>query len=71
MSIKTKVLALRSKVIAFTIGFRDGWRQPYELHSSSNVESLPGDYLENQEVLDTGINWGQRVRSPFRHQKEV
>jgi hypothetical protein len=59
---------IRSLIRAFLLGFGDGWQQPYELSSTWNVEHLPGDYSRNQETLDCGATWGQRIRSPFHHQ---
>lgn len=59
----------RSVLTAFRLGFQDGWEQPHYLSSSWNVEHLPGDYDINQNALDIGINWGQRIRSPFHHQR--
>lgn len=60
--------SVRTAAKAFTMGFQDGWEQPYSLGSSWNVEHLPGEYWVNQELLDIGINWGQRLRSPLHHQ---
>lgn len=60
---------VRSLVRAFALGFADGWVQPHYLGSSTNVEHLPGNYNANQEALDAGINWGQRIRSPRHHQR--
>lgn len=57
-----------SLIRAFLYGFRDGWRQPHYLSTTRNVEHLPGEYWINQEALDIGATWGQRVRSPFNHQ---
>lgn len=59
----------RTAAKAFVMGFSDGWDQPYSLSSSWNVEHLPGEYWTNQELLDIGINWGQRLRSPLNHQE--
>ena len=57
-----------TRIRAFFIGFRDGWAQPHDLSTSTNVEHLPDyDYL-TQEWLDTGINYGQLIRSPWNHQ---
>ena len=50
---------------AFVLGVGDGWRQPHELRTSTNVDHL-GDV---QESLDRGICWGQVLRSPRHHQR--
>lgn len=55
---------------AFVLGVRDGWRQPYEVNSSRNVDHLHhddnGNVFDNQ---DRGINLGQVLRSPFNHER--
>jgi len=61
--------SVRSLVRAFCMGFGDGWRQPQYLSSTWNVEHLPGCFADNQEALDIGATWGQRVRSPLHHQR--
>ena len=55
---------------AFLYGLRDGWEQPLYLSSSLNMDFLGGDedYMV-QEWFDRGTVWGQRIRSPFHHQK--
>jgi hypothetical protein len=56
---------------AYVLGFRDGFNQPHDLSSSTNVEHLLGDEGEAvQESLDAGINLGQWVRSPYFHQQQ-
>lgn len=53
-------------------GFLDGWRQPYDLSTSTNVETLIGDYSwQAQEVLDSAINVGQLARAGRRSQTWV
>ena len=47
-----------NKIKCFVLGFKDGWTQPREVSTSANVYHLGSHY----EVLDNGINWGQRVR---------
>ena len=47
------------------LGFRDGWKQPYEL---SMGRTWDHDQDAN-EAYDRGVNAGQRVRSPRHHQR--
>ena len=50
-------------------GFLDGWRQPYDLSTSTNVESLVENYSwQLQNVLDSAINLGQLARAGRRSQ---
>jgi hypothetical protein len=60
---------MRTHLRAWLLGFRDGWRQPHELVWSRNIEHLPGYNWRVQESQDKGINLGQRLRSPFKHQR--
>jgi len=59
---------IRSIVTAFSLGLRDGWALPYGLNSSANIENLAGNLDTNQDWLDRGANWGQRLRAPIHHQ---
>lgn len=56
----------RAHLTAYALGVRDGWAQPFDLRTSTNVEHL-GDV---QESLDAGINLGQWLRSPLYHQRQ-
>jgi hypothetical protein len=62
---------MKNRIKAFLLGVGDGWRQPHALGSSTNVDHLagPGDHGQTQEALDRGINLGQRLRSPLRHER--
>lgn len=51
---------------AFLYGFRDGWRQPFEVSVSRNVEHLDNGDLSGVTVYDwqdRGINVGQLARA--------
>lgn len=60
----------RRHLTAWRLGFRDGWQQPYDLGVSTNVDHLADDNDSDPiyESLDRGINAGQWLRSPLRHQ---
>lgn len=53
---------------AFLLGVRDGWREPHDLSTSTNVEHLDDEYGMGQEWLDRGINIGQALRAGHRSQ---
>jgi hypothetical protein len=50
-------------VKALLVGFRDGWAQPYELGSSTNIDHWSVDWTDVHEWLDRGINLGQLARA--------
>jgi hypothetical protein len=62
---------------AFLRGVRDGWRQPRELSTSSNVDDLLHYVITHRGrrnndpyfAQDQGINLGQWLRSPLNHQQ--
>lgn len=56
-------------VKAWMLGIRDGWQQPHDLSTSTNVDHLDTarDGLV-QESLDSGINLGQWLRAGHRSQ---
>ncbi|KQP81594.1 hypothetical protein [Aeromicrobium sp. Leaf291] len=54
---------------AWVLGIRDGWAQPLALHVSWNVDHLVPRRGDAQESLDAGINLGQRLRAPRRHER--
>jgi hypothetical protein len=64
----------RRHLKAYLLGIRDGWDQPHDLSTSTNVEHLEvsdtSDIPGAQESLDAGINLGQWLRSPLNHQKK-
>ena len=54
-------------------GFSDGWSQPHDLSTSTNIDHLrlDGDDERSQgwiELLDRWINIGQFARAGFRSQ---
>lgn len=54
---------MKNALKAFLYGVKDGWRQPYDLGCSRNVDHL---YVEGHNVynwLDAGINTGQFLRA--------
>lgn len=57
------------RVRAFAYGVRDGWRQPYEVSISYNVEHLDDGRGLVYNDQDRGINIGQRLRAPIHHEK--
>lgn len=65
------VTPLRGQVRAWLLGIGDGWRQPYDLSTSTNVAHLEREDAQGdaQESLDRGINLGQWLRSPLNHQQ--
>lgn len=48
---------------AFWLGFVDGWIIPHCLSSGLTW----GD--RSDDAYDLGVNLGQRLRSPFRHER--
>lgn len=63
-----------NNLIALALGFGDGWRQPYDLSTSTNVDHLIApDATEDTvtEWLDRGINLGQVARAGMRSQAYV
>ena len=54
------------RIRPFLLGLRDGWRQPYELSMGITWD----DDQDANEAYDRGANWGQRLRSPRRHQRQ-
>lgn len=64
------VLPLPTQIKAWALGIRDGWAQPYDLSTSTNVDHLRHARKQDpQESQDRGINLGQWLRSPFNHQR--
>lgn len=64
-----------TKIKVWCAGFRDGWTQPYDLASSTNVDvyddiTTDEQWLDLQETLDYGINWGQTLRGGARSQAD-
>lgn len=47
-------------VVAYLLGVRDGWRQPFELSTSTNVDHLEGAPIG---AFDQGVNLGQYLRA--------
>lgn len=74
------VRTVTAHALAFAAGFRDGYAQPYELNSTTNVEWLlhrhrvtrpiaaTADLWAMQNTLDRGATFGQVVRAPRTHQ---
>lgn len=59
-------MRLSKKVRVFLLGLKDGWMQPHELNTSTNVDHLSTTPLsggELQNCLDWGVNWGQLLRA--------
>lgn len=76
MSIRT----IAAHVLAFAAGLRDGYAQPHDLSTSTNVEWLlrrhratrpiadTVDTWPLQNTLDRGATLGQIIRAPRTHQ---
>lgn len=72
------IRAALAHLTAFMHGTRDGWRQPYECSTSTNIGWALRRHRINrshetmwrlQNSLDRGITFGQHVRSPLHHQR--
>ena len=50
----------RHAVVAYLLGVRDGWRSPFVLSTSVDIDNLKGAPLE---AFDQGINLGQFLRA--------
>lgn len=59
----------RNHLKAWVLGIRDGWAQPHDLSSSTNVDHLWVSGSDVQYSLDAGANLGQWLRSPLNHQR--
>lgn len=58
-----------NRLRAWALGVRDGWRQPLDLSTSTNVDHLNDDHLNDvQDSQDRGINLGQLLRAGHRSQ---
>lgn len=74
-----KARTVRRLLTAWLLGVRDGWRQPYDLSSSTNVDHLDAEgatfhYVCGVDVyyaLDCGINLGQILRAGRRSEAWV
>jgi hypothetical protein len=57
---------------AWGLGVRDGWAQPHDLSTSTNIDHMLSDSLKGEvyDSLDAGINAGQWLRSPLNHQQQ-
>jgi hypothetical protein len=58
---------------AWGFGIRDGWHQPLDLSTSTNVDHLaeqPGEDTDHDvlDALDRGINLGQLLRAGRKSQ---
>jgi hypothetical protein len=51
------------RITAWTLGIRDGWREPTDLSTSFNVDQLDDGYGSAHEAHDRGINLGQLLRA--------
>ena len=65
-----RIRRLRRILTAWMLGIRDGWEQPHDLSTSTNVDYLLGeghDDLTVHDALDRGINLGQILRIRASH----
>lgn len=53
---------------AWVSGIADGWRQPYDLSTTLNVEHLDDGTGRVFDALDRGANLGQLLRAGHRSQ---
>lgn len=56
---------MKTKIIAWWIGFKDGWCQPDDITSGMTWESPADQHLN--EIYDKGVNVGQLVGALLKH----
>lgn len=74
-----RIRRARALLTAWMLGIRDGWEQPLDLSSSTNVDHLDVDGVTFRycgdvtvyDALDAGINLGQILRAGRRSQAWV
>ena len=56
---------MAKRIRAWWLGFKDGWESPHDLGSGLTWENDQ----DLNEAYDTGVNWGQFLRSPLNHER--
>ena len=57
---------MKNTLSVIVAGLKDGWREPYDLSTSTNIDHLDLEderFLDYIELLDKAINVGQLLRA--------